>query len=333
MIKKLTLSILILALILGLGLVASAKWENKTEVDPECYIQRMQFINETKGVAVGTGGAFFNSNDGGNKWTKTIIPEVKDGEVYTDLYDVHFVDEKNGWIVGKLLKGAGVILYTRDGGKVWDRQNSGTSIDLYYVYFRDTKNGFAVGANGTILVTQNSGGKWTAISGGQASSAVGEGNPGYWCIKFVTPQKGWIVGESGAIRMTADGGKTWVEQKSGTDSNLNAVEFVNENVGWAVGEGAAIINTTDGGKTWTAQKPGLTEEWFYGVDFINENEGLVVGDYGTILRTTDGGKTWIVERTAKQKGVENIAFYAVSFLKPDLAFAAGQFGEIYKYVK
>ncbi|MEK7399562.1 MAG: YCF48-related protein [Candidatus Poribacteria bacterium] len=331
MLKNLTLSILIVALIFSLGVSAYAKWGESRKGDLEGYIRGVSFIDENKGWAVGDGGTVLSTSNGGVKWDSKIVEEIKDTDLYTDLYDVHFIDEKNGWACGDMLKGAGVIIHTKDGGKTWDRQSSGLAVAFYGIFFLDAKNGWAAGANGTLLVTQSSGSKWTPLVQGKANAAIGEGSPGFWDVQFLTLQKGWTVGENGTIKMTVDGGKTWVAQNSGTDSNLSAVKFVNENAGWVVGEGGAIVATTDGGKTWTAQKSGLSEEWFYGVDFISDQEGFVVGDYAAILHTTDGGKTWKIERTGKTKGVGKVTFYDVSFPKPNVAFSVAQWGEILKY--
>ena len=338
MLKKMTLSMLIISLMLGSVFAVYAIWDKSRDGDLDGYIRGLSFVNENKGWAAGDAGTILSTNDGGVKWVKTQVDVIKEYDSYTDLYDVCFADEKNGWASGELYKGSGIILYTKDGGKTWDRQSSGTSVALYGIFFIDANNGWAVGANGTVLATQSSGSKWTIIKGGSAAAAIGEGAAGLWDVQFVTPQKGWVVGENGTIRISTDGGKTWVDQKSGTDSNLSALKFVNENVGWAVGEGGIIVATTDGGNTWTTQKSGLTdqksgfaEEWFYGVDFISDQEGFVVGDYGTILHTKDGGKTWVIERSGKQKGVEKTTFYDVVFPKSNVAFAAAQWGLILKY--
>ena len=337
MLKKLALFMLVITLMLGSVFAAFAKWDKSRDGDLDGYIRGVSFIDENKGWAVGDGGIVIYTNDGGAKWEKMVVDEIKAdlptdlADLHTDLYDVVFVDEKNGWACGDLLRGAGVIISTKDGGKTWGRQSSGTSVALYGIFFLNAQNGWAVGGNGTILVTNNGGSKWTILKGGSASAAIGEGDPGLWDVQFVTPQKGWITGENGSIKMTTDGGKTWVDQKSGTDSNMSALKFVNENVGWAVGEGAVITATTDGGKTWVVQKSGLTEEWFYGVDFVSDQDGYVVGDYGTIMHTIDGGNTWKVSRTGRMKGVEKTTFYDVAFPKPGAIFAVAQWGLVLKY--
>ncbi|MGQ9607672.1 MAG: WD40/YVTN/BNR-like repeat-containing protein [bacterium] len=330
MLKKWTLSILIISLTLSLNYMAFAKWNLSREGDLDGYIRGVHFVNENIGWAVGDGGIVLFTNNGGAKWEQKVLEEVKSGDLYTDLWDVWFVDEKNGWICGDLYKGTGVILYTKDGGKRWDRQNSGVPSQLFGIFFLDKNNGWAVGSNGTILATQNAGLKWTTLTVGRAGTEIGAGEPGIWDIQFVTLQKGWAVGENGTIRMTTDGGKTWVNQNSGTDSNISAVCFVNENVGWAVGEAGLILNTTDGGNTWKTQNSGL-EDWLYSVSFVSEKEGIVVGEYGTVLRTSDGGNTWNLELSGKQKGGSKSAFRGASFPKPQTAYVAGDWGIIMKY--
>jgi len=330
MLRRLTLSIFTFVLILATSCSVFAKWDRIREGDLEGYLRSACFIDENKGWAVGDGGTIISTTNGGAKWEQALIEEVKSGDLYTDLWNVYFVDEKNGWIVGDLSRGAGTILYTNDGGKRWNKQNSGVDSQLFGVFFLDENNGWVVGSNGVILSTQNSGSKWTPLAKGKAGANIGEGEPGMWGVQFLTLQKGWVVGESGSIKMTTDGGKTWVVQNTGTDSNLSAVCFVNETTGWAVGEAGTIVATTDGGKTWTIQNSNV-EDWLYAVDFINDKEGMASGEYGAILHTADGGKTWKVEQSGKQKGGQKVTFRGLSYPKPDVAYAAGDWGIVLKY--
>lgn len=339
----LLISVTVLALISSYTVFA--EWTRSREADLDGALRSIHFINESKGWAVGDNGLLVTTNDGGAKWETQVLEEVKESksgeaDLYIILWDVFFVNEKMGWISGDMFKGSGAILHTKDGGKTWSRQSSGSAYPLYAIYFLDEKNGWAVGENNTILGTQTGGSKWVPLATGKANAEVGGGDPGLWDVHFVNLKKGWVVGASGTIKMTEDGGKTWVTQASGiqgsdkslmiTDSNLSAVDFVNETTGWAVGEGGVILNTTDGGKTWTLQNSGVTE-WLHGVDFVSETEGFATGEYGTILHTTDGGKTWKIENSGKQKGAPRDTFYTVAFPKPDVAYAAADWGLVLKY--
>ena len=55
---------------------------------------------------------------------KAEIVRRADWEV--EFRDVFFLDAKHGWVIGE----KGTILYTADGGKNWETQNSGTETRL-----------------------------------------------------------------------------------------------------------------------------------------------------------------------------------------------------------
>ena len=63
-----------------------------------------------------------------------------------DFLNVQFVDDNNGWAVGR----SGTILRTDDAGVTWIEQESGTKQNLYGLYFVK-KLGWAVGGDGTML--------------------------------------------------------------------------------------------------------------------------------------------------------------------------------------
>ena len=62
------------------------------------------------------------------------------------LLSVQFVNENEGWIVGR----GGIILRSGDGGRVWVEQESNTKHNLYAL-FMTKKSGWAVGGDGLIL--------------------------------------------------------------------------------------------------------------------------------------------------------------------------------------
>ena len=59
--------------------------------------------------------------------------------------------------------------------------------------------------------------------------------------------------------------REWVQQNSGTNSHLRAVDFVNENTGYVAGDGV-LLKTTDGGTNWMLLTQGGRD-----IDFLNES--------------------------------------------------------------
>ena len=73
------------------------------------------------------------------------------------LTQVTFVGDQ-GWAVGH----QGTVLNTRDGGKTWTAQKSGTTKSIFAVSFADQNHGWACGDESTWLWTNNGGETWTA---------------------------------------------------------------------------------------------------------------------------------------------------------------------------
>lgn len=118
-----------------------------------------------------------------------------------DLYGIHFVNRKIGWIVGN----GGTILFTYNGGVNWSPQTSGVSVDLRGVYFSDSLIGWIVGSSGTILHTIDGGETWIS----QDSSTFDN----LYALDFVDNKHGWVVGDNSTILYTNNGGVTWNPQK------------------------------------------------------------------------------------------------------------------------
>ena len=96
---------------------------------------------------MGEHGIVLKTTDGGNTW------EIKESNVTTDLYSIHFSSVENGWISGN----DGIILATTDGGETWVEQMSATRMPLYSICFANDNTGWAGGAFGAIVKTTNGG--------------------------------------------------------------------------------------------------------------------------------------------------------------------------------
>lgn len=73
------------------------------------------------------------------------------------------------WMVGD----SGTILFKRETGRAWEKQNSGTTATLRSVSFIDPNRGWVTGDNGLILVTTNGGRRWTTLSSGTTETVMG----------------------------------------------------------------------------------------------------------------------------------------------------------------
>jgi len=104
-------------------------WEESTYQGT--YRYESVFLTESgKAWLVGRSGWIANSNDWGQTWEK----QESDVSANTELQEVFFVNDKEGWIVGRVIGQSGVILHTKNGGQTTTAINSESlakSITLY----------------------------------------------------------------------------------------------------------------------------------------------------------------------------------------------------------
>jgi photosystem II stability/assembly factor-like uncharacterized protein len=87
---------------------------------PDGIWRGIYFLNRRIGWIVGEWGKVLHTSDGGESWK---LMEIGDNPTNTRFYDVYFIDEEEGWIVGgDRADGSGVIFHTSDGGVTWERE-------------------------------------------------------------------------------------------------------------------------------------------------------------------------------------------------------------------
>lgn len=188
-------------------------------------LQEGCFVNDSMGYICGDAGILLKTTDRGNTWTPSIISSSNfafifftnentgyattewTGQIWktTDagnswslkqtignfsVWQIYFVDENNGWIVGEY----GTIAHTTDAGETWNSQNSGTGVNLRSVYFHTPDIGWVVGKDEKRLKTTNGGNTWIHDHTGY--------NYEYLYIYFYDNNIGWICGTSGVILNT-----------------------------------------------------------------------------------------------------------------------------------
>lgn len=91
---------------------------------------------------------------------------------------------------------------------------------------------------------------------------------------------------------------------------------------WAAAEAAQLLHSTDGGMSWSKQElPGVFALW--AIDFTDPLNGWVAGD-SRFFWTVNGGVSW--QSSPSVAG----SVYELSFLTPQLGWAAGNGGLVYR---
>lgn len=179
-----------------------ASWE-KQNSGTRNDLMAVKFVDEKRGFIAGAYGIVLRTVDGGATWITCSIDwekELKEvmersGLASPHLYDICFVSERQGWIVGE----NGVVLSTTDAGVVWHVSQGGLLPPLFSVSFRSPSEGLAVGLNGYAMATQD-GRTWRKIDLGTKENL----------FKIRTNKEfGLIVGEWGSVLVSGDAGKTW----------------------------------------------------------------------------------------------------------------------------
>lgn len=301
----------------------------------------LTFIDADNGWAMGRGNVSLQTTNGGMTWSvhsmrilsKYNIDYPWDYPVWLFLFtSICFVDETNGWAVGRSWGGTGMILRTTDGGMTWVEQTGwpleswqpfmGESVGygnlLNSVTFLDTNKGWVVGYGGAIFHTVNGGETWVE----QTHHATRV------CLRsatFYTPIVGFAVGDKGVLVRTTDG-KTWNQHNPNIPGwcHYKSIALSGPHL-WVVGYGSVdgerahgrIFHSANVGSTWTEQTSitdahgnplNLEEIELLSVVFVDETEGWVAGKSGIILHTTDGGTHWVRQESGVTYIIDSLAF-------------------------
>lgn len=242
-----------------------------------------------------------------------------------NLYDVFFVNDNIGWIVGN-----NTILKTTDGGDNWIQQTPAVANTRFYgVYFKDENNGWAVGKSvtgtaGRIHYTIDGGDNWLVY--------YTSGSLPWWSIDFADVNNGVIVGQEGQILYTNDGGQNWFLRNSpaGDAGTIYDISFYDNTNGIAVGGAGGngfIIKTNDAGNSWanveTTNLPDTIGN-LRAVSFLGSDNGIAAGANGNIYTTYNGGNSWFLQDSGPSVGY----LQSVHHINSDDVITVGSTGTI-----
>lgn len=116
------------------------------------------------------------------------------------LFTIRFADEQNGYISGL----GGVVLRTRDGGRVWRYQDIGQKRALFSLAPFADRRAIVVGEKGLIRVSRDAGDTWQEAPDFPTIFTFMRD------INFAPDRiVGYIVGQRGMILRSEDAGRTW----------------------------------------------------------------------------------------------------------------------------
>ena len=234
--------------------------DSKTSV----YLFSLYFTDANNGWAIGDKSILTETHDGGATWTLRKVTTAPSRKISEEeaiaaadpvLYDIQFLDQNMGWVVGEF----GKIFHTTDGGHTWSEQQDsllgGNIVDpldlptFYGVKMTDAENGIASGLDGKIARTRDGGATWK-----------------FQPMQLDRP----IIDPLFTPFLFADG------------------------TGWSIGAAGEVVRLATADGQWQRAKLGMeVVTWLRGMHWLDKTEGWIVGGYGLILHTKDGGQTWI----------------------------------------
>jgi photosystem II stability/assembly factor-like uncharacterized protein len=264
-----------------------------------CY-----FLNDYVGF-ISAQDLIFKTTDSGDIWTE-VYSDSHDSTFSFSGNDLCFINEMNGWTVGRYEVGDGdttgsAILGTDDGGENWDLvwtypDSEDYAFELHSIHAMGT-TAWAVGECGQLV-------KYTPPDQWQAISSITD--LPLRKVFFSDENHGWIAGgyfnhDNVYLKLfrTTDAGASWQEIPD-FHYLINDLFFENSTHGWAVGQDTSyqgiILETSDGGQNWMVQRDCLSAP--LNALHFTENCGWAVGEKGLVLRTDDG-VSWVDQNSGR----------------------------------
>jgi photosystem II stability/assembly factor-like uncharacterized protein len=129
--------------------------------DEDYILKSISFCDERHGWAVGEFGHTYHTADGGKSWEKQAGLYEMDWETgfisgEDFLFDVVAVDPETVWAVGI----QGTVKRTADGGKTWEKVDTGVLKVQLYTIASNGKGGLVIGGKGVCVYTADGGRSW-----------------------------------------------------------------------------------------------------------------------------------------------------------------------------
>ena len=238
-------------------------------------LHAIAFRDDAHGFVVGNAGTIFATDDGGKTW-QTRLNDKKQPFTTEHLLAIQTIGNL-AWASGF----DGIILHSIDGGRTWEKQDSGTTMAIEGLYFLNPNLGWAVGWSGTILLTTDGGKKWQSITTAAATWSLTS-------VYFRDERNGWAVGFAGELLASHDGGLTWQALKSPVQSSLSSLAIDKAGRIWIAADEQLLVSE-DGGQNWTAAK--VDSNMFLSKVFGKGDSLWALGELG-LLKQVGSTREW-----------------------------------------
>lgn len=200
----------------------------------------------------------------------------------------------------------GIILLGETGGHLRQAQVP-TRAPLTGVHFIDEKHGWAVGHDGTILVSEDGGNRWSIQREAPGSDEV------LTSVWFESATHGLAIGQFGLALQTDDGGKTWQEIRvaEGEAGERHLLQLVPAAHGVLLiaGEAGTLFRSTDAGRHWSTIQTTNKGSFWTGLA-LTDGAILMAGMRGHIFRSDDAGLNWHEVASGTQQSITGIRQHA-----------------------
>jgi photosystem II stability/assembly factor-like uncharacterized protein len=183
-----------------------------------------KFITKELGYAVSLSGNFYKSTNSGLSWTKQVY-------IAYGIYDMDFIDDKNGWVAGNDES----IYFTSNGGENWKIKHFKAGYTNYFGIDAYNENRiFAVGQDPSALLTSSTdgGNNWLSNNKG-LEDYLGD-------VKFIDSNHVLVIGNSGEI-FKSDMNLNKVYYNSGTGDPLTSIAVIDSENMWVTGWNSTIL--------------------------------------------------------------------------------------------
>ena len=263
------------------------------------------FINESTGIAVGSGGLIIRTTNSGLNWSTISTPTTQ------NIYSTCFPSISTGYASGY----TGYVIKTNNSGGTWFSAGD-CGINVRSISFINNSTGITGGGGNLMCYSTDGGFSWNPRYTPSPHMVTGVHFVNASLLMVcVTDMPGALVYKS------TNTGYNWLTgltlNNSGLDDSyfLSSIYFKDGNTGFAAGSHyyygnsfGQIYRSTNSGNNWnlTANVGPATGYNINAVYFGDNSIGFAVGSNGLILRSTNSGANWVLQSSGTAASLNGV---------------------------